>query len=78
MDDIVYSHQVLEFVTVANEYCSFVEKTAHFTKKDYVTKFQKLLPLLYLKASLIPDIESDEELMTEKIVSEADMAAHLT
>lgn len=71
--EIVYSKNVIEFVTVANEYCSFVESAERFSRKDFLSRMQKIFPLLYLKASLLPesDIEmSDEEL--EKFVSEED------
>ncbi len=71
--ELVYSKNVIEFVTVANEYCSFIEKSEHFTRKDFLSRLQKIFPLLYLKASLLPepDMEiSDEE--PEKFVAEED------
>jgi len=41
-DDIVYSKDVLEFVTVAAEYCSFVEAVNQYSKKDFLNKFIKI------------------------------------
>lgn len=72
MDQIVYSKNVVEFVTVANEYCSTIENVSHLTAEENLAKLQKLLPLLYLKASVVGKIEMvmDEEL--EKFVSELD------
>ena len=72
MDQIVYSKNVVEFVTVANEYCSTIENVSHLTAEENLAKLQKLLPLLYLKASVVEKIEMvmDEEL--EKFVSELD------
>ena len=72
MDQIVYSKNVVEFVTVANEYCSTIENVSHLTAQENLAKLQKLLPLLYLKASVVEKIEMvmDEEL--EKFVSELD------
>lgn len=69
---IVYSKNVVEFVTVASEYCSSVEKVAKYSARENLDKLQKLLPLLYLKASLLPRPEPvlDDEL--EKYVSELD------
>ncbi|MGM9760777.1 MAG: DUF5063 domain-containing protein [Parabacteroides sp.] len=60
----IYEHDVLEFVTVALEFCSFVEKAGEQERFDFADKATKLLPLLYLKAALLPawDMESDEEL----------------
>jgi len=51
--DIYSDKNVLEFVTVATEYCAFVEKVKKFTKRDFLGKLQKLLPLIYLKTALL-------------------------
>lgn len=71
--EVVYSKNVIEFATVANEYCSFIETVDQFERKSFITKVQKLFPLLYLKALLlpIPDIEMSDDL-PEKHVSEED------
>ena len=71
--EVVYSKNVIEFVTVANEYCSFVEAVDHFNRKDFISRIQKLFPLLYLKASLLPepDLEISDE-APEKFVGEDD------
>jgi len=66
----VYSRQVIEFVTVANEFCSFMEIAGQFEKLDFIQKIQKLLPLLYLKGSLIPEMESVLNEGNEKFVTE--------
>jgi len=69
---VVYSKNVVEFVTVASEYCLSVEQVAKLPAETNLQKMQKLLPLLYLKASMLPKTERllDEEL--EKYVSELD------
>lgn len=71
--EVVYSKNVIEFATVANEYCSFIEAVDQFPRKDFITKVQKLFPLLYLKAALLPepDIEMTDD-APEKFVSEED------
>ena len=71
--ELVYSRNVIEFATVANEFCSFVESVEQFQRKDFVTRLQKLFPLLYLKAALLPepDLEMSDE-APEKFVSEED------
>ena len=66
----VYSRQVIEFVTVANEFCLFMESAGQFERLDFIQKIQKLLPLLYLKASLIPEMESVLNEGNEKFVAE--------
>ncbi len=71
--DVVYSRNVIEFATVANEFCTFTESANEMPRKDFLGKLQKLLPLLYLKASLLPVIdEQDVEEAPEKFVTEND------
>lgn len=72
ISQVVYSKNVVEFVTVANEYCSSIENVSALAPRENLEKLQKLLPLLYLKASVLPKIERviDDEL--EKFVSELD------
>ncbi|WP_297090227.1 DUF5063 domain-containing protein [uncultured Draconibacterium sp.] len=72
MDQVVYSKNVVEFVTVANEYCSTIENVAHLSAEENLGKLQKMLPLLYLKASVLPKIETVMEDELEKFVSELD------
>lgn len=69
---IVYGKNVVEFVTVANEYCTFVENAADFEKTVFVDKSLKILSLLYLKALLLPSIESGNDEDVEKFVTEFD------
>ncbi|RLD62568.1 MAG: DUF5063 domain-containing protein [Bacteroidetes bacterium] len=69
IDNIVYSKNVLEFTTVANEYCSFIEKAYKGSQKDFFVKIQKILPLLYLKASLLPELKIISSEGSEKFVS---------
>ena len=73
--EVIYSKNILEFVTVAKEYCVFVEEANKESKLDFINKSQKLLPLLYVKASLIPNIDNVFEEYNEKFVSEDDWTA---
>jgi len=68
----IYSRASIEFITVANEFCGFLDLQKEFTPKDFVDKATKLLPLLYLKASLLPRFEARMEEMPEKFLSEYD------
>ena len=71
--DVVYSRNVIEFATVANEFCAFVESASDLSRIDFLGKLQKLFPLLYLKASLLPVLnEEDVEDPPEKFVTESD------
>ncbi|MDL2310076.1 DUF5063 domain-containing protein [Parabacteroides sp. OttesenSCG-928-B22] len=66
----VYDRNTLEFVTVALEYCTFVETAGEMDRLAFVDKTVKLLPLLYLKASLLPETVSNEEIDLELTVTE--------
>jgi hypothetical protein len=72
LKDIVYSRFTVEFVTVANEFCSFVEKAEDQTKDSFISKALNLLSFLYLKANLLPDNEQINEEGNEKFVTEFD------
>lgn len=66
----IYERNTLEFVTVALEFCSFVETAGQRDLYEFVNKSVKMLPLLYLKASLLPDVEADDEAELEFSVTE--------
>ena len=63
-EDIVFSRNTVEFVTVAAEYCAYIEKANEHSRKEFIDTLLKLLPLLYLKAQMLPEDErlSDEDL----------------
>lgn len=62
--DIVFQRNTIEFVTVAAEFCAYLEQATEHTRKEFTGTLLKLLPLLYLKAQMLPDEErlSDEDL----------------
>ncbi len=66
----IYDRNTLEFVSVAYEYCTFVETAGQYTPAEFVDKAAKLLPLLYLKAALLPEVEADEDEDMEMTVTE--------
>ena len=69
-DDPVYSRKVLEMITVANEFCLFLEKAENYTVEELLNFLQKIAPLIYLKSALLPDIEVEDEDAVEHYVSE--------
>ena len=74
IDPVAYSKNVIELVTVANEYCKYIENIGSENLQNTLGKIQKLLPLLYLKASVIPHFES-QEAESEKFVTEVEYHA---
>ncbi len=71
-ESLIYEKNTLEFVTIAAEYCAFIERVDEYSLSDFLNKSQKILVALYLKASLLPDIEPLEEGYNERFVTEAD------
>ena len=69
---VIFDKNSIEFVTVAAEYCSFIERSRGADKKSFVDTALKILPLLYLKASLIPECELIGEGDLEVFVTEGD------
>lgn len=66
----IYERNTLEFVTVALEFCTFVESTEESELSGFADKAIKLLPLLYLKAALLPEVEMEEDSEPELTVTE--------
>lgn len=62
---------MLDFATIAKEYCYLVNNTEQYTAFSFVSYIIKILPMLYLKALMLPDlkIEYDSDAVT-KFVSE--------
>ena len=61
---------VLEFIRVAHEYCLFVEKGGQKDKKGTYGFLVKIIPLLYLKGELLPDIQPEFPELSERYVTE--------
>lgn len=69
-EDIVFSRNTVEFVTVAAEYCAYLEKSNEYSRNEFVDTLLKLLPLLYLKAQMLPEAEKISEDDLEDFVTE--------
>jgi hypothetical protein len=70
--DPVYSRNVVEFVAVANEFCKYAEHSSEIKGDELLRILQRILPLMYLKASLLPSLEPIFEDGNEKFVMESD------
>ena len=70
MKDIVYSNYTVDFARIALEYCVFVEKIKESDKKTFVDNMTKVLPLLYIKISIIPEIKENYDSDMENKVTE--------
>lgn len=68
----IFDKNTVEFVTVAAEMCGFLERVSQLKRREFVDTSLKLLPLLYLKASLLPACEQIDDFPPETFVTEAD------
>lgn len=62
---------IVELLAVVVEFCSTLEQANNMSKKAFIEKMQKLLPLLYLKAAILSK-ESEIDDYCEKFVTEND------
>ena len=70
--DPVYSRNVIEFVAVANEFCKYAEHASELKGDELLRILQRILPLMYIKASLLPQLNPCFEDGNEKFVTESD------
>lgn len=66
----VYQQPAIEFVTVAVQLCLYLEQVEGHDKSEFVEKMLCLLPLLYLKARLLPKATEELDGFPERFVSE--------
>ena len=66
----IFDKNVIEFVTVAAEFCAFLERAERMKRSDFVDTSLKILPLLYLKASMLPECETIGDEVLETYVTE--------
>lgn len=66
----VYQQPAIEFVTVAVQLCLYLEQLEGQDKSEFVEKMLCLLPLLYLKARLLPKATEELDGFPERFVSE--------
>lgn len=70
--DIIFNKNTVEFVTVAAEYCAYIEQSGNKKRRNFIDTLLKILPLLYLKATLLPEDESENDEVMEDFVTEDD------
>lgn len=71
-NNIAYAPVTLDFVTVGVEFCSFLEKTETISRSEWMETMMRILPLLYVKATLLPPAEVLMDDMPEVFVTEQD------
>ena len=67
---VIFDRNVVEFVTVAAEFCKFLEQAETMKRDIFVDTSLKILPLLYLKAAMLPETEMLGDEAPESYVTE--------
>lgn len=70
MENLVLSKYTEDFVRVALEFCILIEKVKPEEKQTFLGNILKILPLLYLKISVIPPVEEYYDSDLESKVNE--------
>ena len=73
--EYVISKNVIELITVANDYCLFIEKISNYKKNEIYLYLLRIAPLLFLKGSLIADFEISDTDANERFVNEEEWIA---
>ena len=68
--DPATSANVIDMLTVANEFCIFTEKAGKYDPGEVIQYYAKICPLLYLKGAILPVVEPDEDYFGERFVNE--------
>jgi hypothetical protein len=77
VEEVVFSQYTVDLVKTSLEYCALVENASNREKTVFIDQLRKILPLLYLNVSLIPEIEEFYDSELENKVSE-EMYMHVT
>ena len=67
---VIFDKNTVEFVTVAAEFCGFLERAENMKRSVFVDTTLKILPLLYLKASMLPEVVQFNDEVPEQYVTE--------
>lgn len=69
-DSQIYSPKTLEFITIASEYCKALEHCREFEQHEFIDIMRNLLPMVYLKISLIGEIEEADGYNEPKVTED--------
>lgn len=68
----IFAQGTIDFVTVAAEFCAYLEQSTDRSKEQFVDTMLKLLPFLYVKAHLVKQVESNGDFLPDDKVTEED------
>jgi len=69
-EDITLTKPVLETVTIAQEFCNYLETCETNSTKGIMEFMHRILPLLYLKGTFLPKVEVEYPEANERFVTQ--------
>lgn len=69
-DDLTLSNPVAEIMTIAGEYSLYMDTIDEKSREGVLEFTHRILPLLYLKGTILPDIEVEYPEANERFVTE--------
>ncbi len=69
-EEVNKSRPIIELLTVANEYCLYLEKAEEYGKGTLLDFISKISPLLYLKGTLLPPVVVTDPGANERFVTQ--------
>lgn len=70
IDTALLGRETIEFLTVAKQFCTFVENSEGMQRRLFVDTMLKLLPLLYVKTLMLGKAEHVDDACPETFVTE--------
>lgn len=74
-NDITLAKPILEMLAVANDFCYYLDTAEEKPKKELLEYIHRILPLLYLKGTLLPTIEPEYPEANERFVTQENWEA---
>lgn len=68
--DLLRSKPVLEVFAIASEFCMFIDRIEQAEPDKALIFLQSILPALYLKGAMLPDVEVQDDSANERFVTE--------
>lgn len=66
----IYAQKTLEFITIASEFCKALEHCREYEQHEFIDVMRNLLPMVYLKVSLIGTIEETDGYNEPKVTED--------
>ena len=70
MSENLYSQKVIDLITISTEYCRCLEQSQGISRDEFVDVMCNILPMIYLKMSMLGDVPEEEGYNDPKVTEE--------